>query len=84
MRAGGEGEHMVRGLQATREGVDEKLQRSRIQLFQARLTPVQLSWCPPIHPYHQLLRASLTMVGRLSNQQRQSGKGSRSKGSHTA
>jgi len=32
---------MVRGLQAAREGVDEKLQRSRIQLFQARLV-VQL------------------------------------------
>jgi len=31
---------MVRGLQAAREGVDEKLQRSRIQLFQARLTSV--------------------------------------------
>ena len=31
--AGGEGEAMVRGLQATRLAVDEKLEKSRIQLF---------------------------------------------------
>ena len=42
-RPGGEGEHMVRSLQATREGVDEKLQRSRIQLFQVRLAAAHLS-----------------------------------------
>ena len=55
-RAGGEGEHMVRGLQAAREGVDEKLQRSRIQLFQARLTDrevvcFELSSVAPLHRY---------------------------------
>ena len=31
--AGGEGEAMVRGLQATRLAVDEKLEKSQIQLF---------------------------------------------------
>ena len=31
--AGGEGEAMVRGLHATQLGVDEKLDKSRIQLF---------------------------------------------------
>ena len=36
VRPGGEGETMVRGLQATREGVDAKLQRSQIRLFTVR------------------------------------------------
>ena len=43
LRPGGEGEHMVRGLQATREGVDEKLQRSQIRLFTVRRRPMHLS-----------------------------------------
>lgn len=50
----GEGEAMVRQLQQTAQGVDEKLGTSQIQLFQGS-APVPADFGTQAHPDHALL-----------------------------